>query len=86
VIRYNEWLTLRGIPLEAQDYQVNGRSAPDWILENYQVTLDKASGIVNDPNAWSDDPRYIVELLKRIVRVSVETQRLVANLPPLERP
>ena len=53
-------------------------------MERYQVTVHKDSGIRNDPNDWSDDPRYIVDLLKRVVRVSVETARIVGSLPPLE--
>ncbi len=83
VIAYNEHLTLRDIPLEAYDYVVNGKPAIEWIMERYQVTTDKASGIRNDPNEWSDDPRYIVDLLKRIVRVSVESARIVRGLPSL---
>jgi len=50
----------------------------------YQLTVHKDSGIRNDPNDWSEDPRYIVDLLKRIVRVSVETARIVRALPPLD--
>jgi len=83
VIVYNSDLTLRNIPLEAYDYVVNGKSAIEWIMERYQLTTDKASGIKNDPNAWSEDPRYIVDLVKRIVRVSVESARIVKALPPL---
>ncbi len=52
-------------------------------MERYAVRVDKASGIKNDPNDWSDDPRYIVDLLRRVVRVSVETVRIVAGLPGL---
>jgi hypothetical protein len=52
--------------------------------ERYQVTKDKASGIVNDPNNWSDDPHYIIDLVKRIVRVSLETVKIVNSLPPLK--
>lgn len=52
-------------------------------MERYAVTTDKPSGIRNAPNAWSDDPRYIVDLLKRIVRVSLESVCLVGTLPPL---
>ena len=84
VIVYNEHLTLRDIPLEAYEYIVNGKSALDWIMERYAITTDKPSGIVNDPNHWSDDPRYIVDLVKRIVRVSIESVRLVKSLPPLQ--
>lgn len=83
VIAYNPHLTLRDIPLEAYDYVVNGKPAIEWIMERYQVTTDKSSGIKNDPNDWSDDPRYIVDLLKRIVRVSVESMRIVQVLPAL---
>ncbi len=79
----NHYVTLSGIPADAHRYQVNGRSAIEWIMDRYQVKTDKASGIVNDPNAWSKDPRYIVDLLARIVRVSVETVAIVDSLPPL---
>jgi predicted helicase len=48
------------------------------------MKVDKASGITNDPNDWSDDPRYIIDLLKRIVTVSLETMKIVDTLPPLE--
>jgi predicted helicase len=81
VIIYNQCLTLSNIPLDAYDYVVNGKSAIAWIMERYQITTDKTSGIQNDPNDWSDDPRYIVDLVKRIVRVSIESVRIVKNLP-----
>lgn len=84
VIVFNEYLTLSGIPLEAYDYIVNGKSALEWVMERYQVTTDKDSGIKNDPNDWSEDPRYIVDLVKRIVRVSLETMKIVDSLPALE--
>jgi len=82
-IIYNNKITLSGIPLSAYDYKVNGKSAIEWIMERYQVTTDKASGIKNDPNDWSDDPRYIVDLVKRMVRVSLETMKIVDKLPKL---
>src|SRR5690606_26941017 len=83
----NERLELRGIPEKAHEYMLGSRSALDWILERYQIKTDKASGIVNDPNDWSrehDDPRYIVDLVKRITRVSIETVDIVSALPPLD--
>jgi predicted helicase len=83
VIVYNENLALRGIPAKAYEYQVNGKSAIEWVMERYQVTVDKDSQIRNDPNDWSDDPRYIVDLLKRIVRVSLESVKIIEALPPL---
>lgn len=75
-----------GIPKEAHRYQVNGRSALEWLIDRYQIRTDKASGIVNDPNSWGEEhdrARYIVELVARIVRVSVETMRIVDGLPAL---
>lgn len=85
-IIYNATTTLSGIPPEAYDYVVNGKSAIEWIMERYAVTTDKKSGIVNDANDWCrehNNPRYIIDLLKRIVRVSLETVRIVKSLPPL---
>jgi hypothetical protein len=49
-------------------------------MERYQVKTDKDSGLLNDPNAWCEEhqePRYIIDLVKRVVRVSVETARIV---------
>jgi len=80
-IIYNGQIRLSGIPLETYEYVVNGKPALAWIMERYQVKVDKKSGIKNDPNDWSDDPRYIVDLVKRIVRVSLETVRIVKGLP-----
>jgi predicted helicase len=84
---YNANLTLAGIPEEAHRYVVNGRSAIEWIMDRYQVKTDPASGIVNDPNNWAlehENPRYIVELVKRIVSVSMATVDTVDRLPDLE--
>ena len=83
VLHVAENMTLRNIPLEAYDYVVNGRSAIGWLMDRYQVKKDKASGIVNDPNDYSDDPRYIVNLVERVVTVSVRTMEIVRQLPAL---
>lgn len=83
-IIYNGKVTLSGIPPETYQYIVNGKSALEWVMERYAVTIDKDSGIKNDPNEWSEDPRYIIDLVKRVVRVSIETVRIVNNLPKLE--
>jgi len=86
-IRYNQFIDIEGIPLEAQDYMLGSRSGLDWILERYQVKTDKASGIVNDPNDWSREhgqPRYIIDLIGRIVALSMTTNRIIDSLPDLE--
>lgn len=87
VLIYNESLTFRDIPEAANDYKVNGRSPLEWMIDRYQVKTDKASGIVNDPNEYSDDPTYISGLIPRLVTVSMETLDIVNMLPPLnEKP
>ncbi|MDZ4082411.1 MAG: type ISP restriction/modification enzyme, partial [Bdellovibrionales bacterium] len=88
-IIFNGYVTLTGVPLDAYDYVVNGKSAIEWVMERYCITVDlnkkcEGSGIKNDPNEWSDDPRYIVDLVKRVVRVSIETNKIVKALPPLD--
>lgn len=60
---------------------VNGRSPLDWVIDRYQVKTDKKGGITNDPNDYSDDPWYIIDLIVRLVRVSMETQQIVQSLP-----
>ena len=80
---YNKRVSIRGIPEGAQDYVVNGRSPLDWMVDRYQVKTDKATGIVNDPNEYSDDPRYILDLACRLVTVSMRTSEIVASLPPI---
>lgn len=83
-IVFNSHVTLSGIPEEAYRYTLGAKSAIEWIMERYQVKTDKASGIVNDPNDWSDDPRYILDLLKRIVTVSLESVKIIDALPALD--
>jgi len=85
-IQYNSHLILMGIPLAAYEYVVNGKPAIEWIMERYQFSKDKDSGIINDPNDWArehNDPQYILNLLKKIITVSVETMKIVKSLPPL---
>ena len=85
-IIYNGHIAIHNIPAEAYDYVVNGKSAIEWVMERYAVTIHKDSGIKNDPNLWAREqgkPRYILDLLLSIIHVSVETQKIVAELPKL---
>ena len=88
-IEYNDYVTLTGIPAEAQGYSISGRSPLEWVLDRYQVKMDTASGIVNDPNDFLREqgrPDAVVDLIKRLVTVSMRTQELLETLPPLEIP
>ena len=76
----NESLTLAGIPPEVFEYRLGNRTALEWVIDQYQVSTDKRSGITSDPNR-EDDPEYIVRLVGQVVRVSVETVKIVKGLP-----
>ena len=87
VIHYNHAITIEGIPAEAYEYVVNGKSAIEWIMERYAITTDKKSGITNDPNDWArehNDEKYIFNLLLRVINVSVQTVEIVKGLPKLK--
>ena len=83
-ILFNDSVKIENIPMAAYDYVVNGKSAVEWIMERYAVTKNADSGIVNDPNLWSDNPRYILDLVSRVIQMSVETQKIVSGLPKLD--
>jgi predicted helicase len=61
---------------------LGNRSALEWVIDQYRVSTDMRSGIVNDPNR-ADDPEYIVRLIGQVVTVSLETVRLVRELSAL---
>jgi predicted helicase len=77
----NPSLTLATIPPEVFEYRLGNRSALEWVIDQYQVSTDKRSGITSDPNR-EDDPEYIVRLVGQVVRVSIETVKIVKLLPP----
>lgn len=83
-IIFNNDITISNIPEKAYEYVVNGRSAIEWIIDQYQVKTDKKSGITDDPNAYSKDEKYIFNLLLRIINVSIQTVDLVNTLPKFE--
>jgi predicted helicase len=75
---------IENIPLKAYEYVVNGKSVIEWIMERYQVSTHKESGITNDPNDWAKEvgnPRYILDLLLSIINVSMKTVKIVEGLP-----
>jgi predicted helicase len=86
IIHFNSYITIGNIPAKAYDYVVNGKSAIEWIMERYQITTHKESGITNDPNDWATEvgnPRYILDLLLSIITVSLLTVDIVNSLPKL---
>jgi predicted helicase len=86
-IIYNHQIKIEGIPKEAYEYEINGKSAIEWILDRYQIKTDRASTIVNDPNDWAKEvgnPRYILDLLLSVINVSVQTVDIIRSLPKIE--
>ncbi|WP_029759328.1 DEAD/DEAH box helicase [Fusobacterium nucleatum] len=87
IIIFNSDIKIKNIPLEAYDYQVNGKSAVEWIVERYTVSVNKDSGIENNPNLWCEEnknPRYILDLLLSIISLSLKTNELIKKLPKIE--
>lgn len=85
-IIFNSKITISNIPDKAYEYIVNGKSAIEWIMERYQLTVDKKSQIKNDPNDWANEtgnPRYILDLLLSVINVSLQTVDIVNQLPEL---
>ncbi len=88
-IVYSWHISIERAPAEVPQYMLGSRSAIDWILERHQIKTDKSSGIVNDSYEWSREqqqPRYIINLIGRIVTVSLESMRIVDNLSDLGLP
>ena len=83
-IIYNESITIKNIPEKAYEYVVNGRPAIEWIIDQYQVKTDKKSRITDDPNDFSNDPKYILNLLLSVITVSMRTLELIDELPEFE--
>lgn len=81
---YNEYLTFAGIPEQINDYTIGGRSPLEWMIDRYKVTVDKKSQILNDPNEYFREvgnPRYLVDLIKSLVTVTMRTIELTKALP-----
>ena len=84
-IRYNDFLTLSGIPPETYEYKIGNRSALHWVVDQHQVTKDDEGNVVEDPNNY-DDEEYIVRLIEKVVQVSVESVKIINKLPALKLP
>ena len=85
---YNDNITIQNIPPEAYEYVVNQKPALEWVMDRQCVKVDKKSGIKNDANDYANEtmnnPAYPLELFQRVITVSLETMKIVKNLPELE--
>ena len=83
-LRFNNDILFKNIPPRALEYVINGRSPIEWVADQYKISIDKASGIKNDPNLYSTDEKYIYNLVKRVVTVSLKTLDIIDNLPKFD--
>ena len=87
-IVYNNYITLENIPLEAYDYKVNEKSAIHWVMDQQSLSIHNDTNIIDDPNDYSINTvgnfKYQVELIQKLITVSLETQMLIKKLPELE--
>ena len=81
ILTINEHIQVSGIPAEAHRYVVNGRTPLEWFIDRYKIKKDSASGIINDPNGWFENPRDLITAIERIVYVSVESTKIIESLP-----
>ena len=84
VFMINDRCKIVGIPNEAHEYRVSGRSPLEWAIASLRWKTDNRSEIVDDPNGWHvwvDEPFNLIRHLRRLVRISVETTRIVNSLP-----
>ena len=88
MIKYNEHITVKDIPLEAYDYMVNGKPAIKWVMIKQRVETEKDSSITNDANDFANetmgDPAYPLRLLAKVITVSLETRNIVKQLEDID--
>lgn len=72
---------LANVPKSVLDFKVGSKSPIEWVIDRYQVRTNKESGIVNDPNDWRSDGGYPIELCRKVITMTLETQQIIEDLP-----
>ncbi|WP_391556657.1 type ISP restriction/modification enzyme [Staphylococcus hominis] len=83
-IIFNEFITITNIPSKAYAYTLSGKSAIEWIMDQYQIKKDSKSQIVDDPNEYSEDETYILNLLLKVIYISVKTVEKIEELDNID--
>ncbi len=87
-IVYNKNIILEKIPKEVLDYKVGNKSAIEHVVDRQAITVNDKTFIVNDANDYSNEtmknPAYSLELVQKIISVSLETQKIVNKMPLIE--
>jgi predicted helicase len=82
-IVFNQFITIRDIPEDSYSYLVNGKSPLEWVMDRQLVKEDADSGITNDPNEFSEDPKYVLNLLLSVIAMTKKIIELQKTLPKL---
>jgi predicted helicase len=82
-IQLDEITTLQGIPAKAWDYKLGNRSALEWILDQYKEKKPRDKTIAEKFNTYrfADYKTSVIELLQRVCTVSVETMKIIEEMP-----
>lgn len=75
--------TLTGVPALAWEYKLGNRSALEWILDQYKEKKPQDATIRERFNAYKfeDYKEQVIDLLKRVTAVSVETMNIIKQMP-----
>jgi predicted helicase len=83
VIEIDAATTLRGVPPEAWQYQLGTYSALEWVLERYKERDPRDPTLREKFNTYrlADYKEHVIDLLRRVCTVSVETVKIVGQMP-----
>ncbi|MEO7292839.1 MAG: type ISP restriction/modification enzyme [Ginsengibacter sp.] len=82
VIVLDDNTELHGIPPSAWDYKLGNRSALEWILDQYKEKKPTDPTIAEKFNTYkfADYKQHVIDLLKKVCTVSVETMKVVREM------
>lgn len=75
--------TLRGVSAEAWEYRLGTYSALEWVLERYKEKKPKDPTIAEKFNTYkfAEYKEQVIDLLCRVCTVSVETMKIIKEMP-----
>ncbi len=82
-IIFNSHITISNIPEHLYKYMINGKSPIEWIVDRFVYREDGDSGNVNDPNTFSEEPKYVLNTLLGVISMTEQILELQKDLPKL---
>ena len=83
IIEVDTSTTLSGVPAETREYRLGTYSALEWILERYKERTPKDPTIREKFNTYrfADYKEQVIDLLRRVTTVSVESMNIIKRMP-----